>query len=140
MVLKAFLAALMLAAGPSFADTLATDVDVRKFADGVMAKVARGDLAGAFATMKPYTIVPGTEFDAMVLNSKSLRDQYGARFGKSVGFEFVEQKRVGGTLLRLTYIEKTEKHVLPWNLYFYKGPNGWVLNSFNWHDRMQDLF
>jgi hypothetical protein len=140
MVLKSLVVVVMLAAAPALADTLATDADVRKLADSAMSRVGRGDIAGAFAALKPYTIVPATEFDAMTLASKSQRDQYGARFGKAVGFEFVEQKRVGSSLLRLTYMEKTEKHVLPWYLYFYKGPSGWVLNSFTWNDRMQDLF
>jgi hypothetical protein len=121
------------------AATLQTDADIRAFADGVMAKVAKGDLPGAFATMKPYVIIPPTEFDAAALQSKSQRDLVGNRFGKTIGFEFIGEKRSGQSLLKLTYIEKTERHALPWIFFFYRTPKGWVLNSFFWHDRMPDL-
>ena len=140
MTLRGLLFALLLSATSARADTLKTEVDVRKFADSVMAKVGEGDIGAAFAIMKPYTIVPATEFDAMTLNSKSARDQFGSRYGRSIGFEYVCERKVGESLLRLTYMEKTEKHVLPWYFYFYKGSNGWVLNSFLWNNRMSDLF
>ena len=125
--------------GTAHAATLQTDADVRAFADRVMAQVAKADLPGAFAEMKPYTIVPPAEFDAAALQSKSQRDMVGTRFGATIGYEFIGEKRSGQSLLKLTYIEKTEHHALPWIFYFYRAPNGWVLNSFNWHDRMPDL-
>lgn len=121
------------------AATLQTDADIRALADSVMAKVAKADLPGAFAVMKPYTIIPPTEFDAAALQSKSQRDLVGTRFGATIGYEFIGEKRSGQSLLKLTYIEKTELHALPWIFYFYRTPNGWVLNSFFWHDRMPDL-
>jgi hypothetical protein len=125
--------------GTAHAATLQTDADARAFADRVMAKVAKADLPGAFAEMKPYTIVPPAEFDAAALQSKSQRDMVGTRFGATIGYEFIGEKRSGQSLLKLTYIEKTEHHALPWLFYFYRTPKGWVLNSFNWHDRMPDL-
>ena len=136
-----FLATLLLALGLGTAQaaTLADEAAIRSFADGVMAKVGKGNQTGAFAAMKPYTIIPSSEFDAMVLQSKAQRDQFGARYGKPVGYEFISLKRTGQSLLKLTYIEKTEHHALPWLFYFYRGPKGWVLNSFLWHDRMPDL-
>jgi hypothetical protein len=76
----------------------------------------------------------------MALNSQSQRDQFGARYGAAAGNEFIAQKKVGDSLLRLVYIEKTERHALPWTFIFYRGPKGWVLNSFNWNDRLPDLF
>ena len=133
------LLALLLAAGSAQAATLQTDAEIRGFADRVMAKVAEGDLPGAFAVMKPYTIIPPTEFDAAALQSKSQRDLVGTRFGATIGYEFIAEKRSGQSLLKLTYIEKAERHALPWIFYFYKTPSGWVLNSFFWNDRMPDL-
>jgi hypothetical protein len=90
--------------------------------------------------MKPYIVVPPAEFDAMTLTSKAQRDQAGARYGAPVGYEFVRKSTVGESLLKLTYIEKTDRHALPWMFFFYRTPKGWVLNSFFWNDRMPDLF
>jgi len=122
------------------AQSLKTEADVRAAADKVMATLASGGVKAAFATMKPYIIVPAAEFDAVVLQSQAQRDQVGTRFGKAVGTEFISQKKVGESLIKLTYIEKTEKHALPWEFYFYKTPNGWVLNSFRWNDNLPGLF
>ena len=130
----------ILGQGFAYADTLQTESEMRAFADRVMAKVGSGDLAGAFALMKPYTIVPAAEFDAMTLASKAQRDQVGARFGPAVGYEYIRKSTAGESLLKFTYIEKTERHALPWMFYFYHSPKGWVLNSFIWNDRMVDLF
>ncbi len=124
----------------SSAATFKSEAEIRAHADRVMTKVAAGNLTGAFADMKPYVIVPPDEFDAMALNSKSQRGQFGARYGTPVGYEFIAQKKMGDSLLRLIYVEKTERHALPWTFVFYRGPKGWVLNSFSWHDRLPDLF
>lgn len=126
--------------GHSFADTIKAEPDIKPFTENVMGKVAKNDLIGAFSAMKPYVIIPEAEFQSAVLNSKAQRDQFGARYGKTIGYEYIGQKKLGESLIRYTYIEKTEKHALPWIFYFYKGPAGWVLNSFIWNDQMQQIF
>ena len=140
-MLRAILLAMaMCLSAASSAETLKSEGDVRALGDRVMASLVKGGTSAAFETMKPYTIVPESEFQSMALASKSQRDQFGGRYGKTIGFEFIGVKKVGEPLLRLTYIEKTEKHALPWMFYFYKTPNGWALNSFQWTDRMPQLF
>lgn len=137
--LMSLLVLLVLALNIANADTLPAEPDVRKFADSVMAKVGSGDLTGAFAAMKPYTIVPPSEFDVMALTSKSQRELVGGRYGAPAGYEFIGETKAGASLLKLTYIEKTEHHALPWMFFFYRSPNGWVLNTFLWHDQVQNL-
>ena len=122
------------------ADTLKNEGDLRALGDRVMSALTTRGVSAAFEAMKPYALVTGAEFDSLSLASKSQRDQFGSRYGKTIGFEFISQTRVGESLIRLTYIEKTEKHALPWVFYFYKTPTGWALNSFVWNDRMQQLF
>ena len=113
---------------------------MRQLADKVMALAGKGDLPAAFQLMKPYVAIPESEFEGMSLQSKSQRDQFGFRYGKSVGHEFIGEKKVGQSLLRLTYIEKTDKHAMPWMFMFYRTPEGWTLNGFVWHDKVQQLF
>ena len=138
-----FLAFLVLATvvfNGAHADALKAEADIRPFIDSVMEEVGSGDLGAAFALMKPYTIVPSSEFEAMASNSKAQREMVGSRLGAAAGYEFVDQAKVGKSLLRLTYIEKTQRHALPWMFYFYRSPEGWVLNSFVWNDNMPGLF
>ena len=140
MLRASVLAAVMCVSGASWADTLASEADTRMLGDRVMAALVKDGVSGAFDAMKPYVLVSESEFQSIALASKSQREQFGGRFGKTIGFEFIGVKKVGGSLIRLTYIEKTEKHALPWMFYYYKTPNGWALNSFVWNDRMPQLF
>jgi hypothetical protein len=121
------------------AATLKTE-ELEAFTTKVMTKVGKGDFAGAFADMKPYLIVPEAEFETLKAATKSQRDLVGGRFGKAVGYECFKIENRGESLARITCIEKTEKHGLPWRFFFYRSPKGWVLNSFYWNDQLPSLF
>ena len=140
MIRAMLFAAAMFSSGAALADTLKAESDLRSLGDQVMAAVVKGGMSPAFEAMKPYVLIPESEFQSLALASKSQRDQFGARYGKTIGYEFIGQRKLGESLIRLTYIEKTEKHALPWMFYFYKTPSGWALNSFSWNDRMPQLF
>ena len=124
----------------TIAGSLKDEKDIRAFATGVMEKVGKGDLDGAFNALKPYVALSSTEIDSVAIQSKAQREQYGKRYVESIGFEFIDEKKVGESLIRLRYIEKTDKHALPWLFYFYKTPEGWTLNAFNWNDQFNQLF
>lgn len=130
---------LLLLSSAAMAATLASEVEMRAFADKVMTQVGQGDLPGAFAVMKPYVVVPDAELQSWQLKTKVLRDQIGGRYGQQIGYEFIGAKKAGESVMRYVYIEKTERHALPWYFIFYKSPSGWVLNSFFWNDSIQQL-
>ena len=131
---------LFAACGSSFADVIESDAQLMKYSEGIMAKVGRGDLDGAFAAMKPYLVIPDAEFQALIVNTRAQRGQAATRYGKVVGAECVTQKKAGQSVARVICLEKTEKHALPWMFYFYQSPKGWVLNSFVWNDNLPSLF
>lgn len=131
---------LITAVGSAHADSLESELQYLKLTESLMAKVAQGDLDGAFQAMKPYLVVPAAEFDALVAQTKAQRGMAGARYGKAVGWECLEHRKVGQSIARVTCFEKTEKHALPWLFYFYKSPRGWILNSFTWNDNLPSLF
>lgn len=133
-------AAVFLFAAAASAETVADENAAKELTDKIMTNVGTGDLGAAFNRMKPYVPISPTEIDNAAVKSKALRAQYGERYGKSEGFEFVDSKKVGNSLLRLRYIEKTENHALPWIFYFYKTQEGWVLNSFDWNDIYKSFF
>jgi hypothetical protein len=134
------LAIALLASSQVSADALKTEADVRLHADKIMVKVANGDLSGAFEVLKPYVVISESEFQSAALQSKAQREQYSNRYGKSIGYELFKEKRMGESLIRFVYGEKTERHVLPWIFVYYKTSSGWVLNSFMWNDQVATLF
>jgi len=124
----------------SRADVFKSEEQLQSFAEAAMAKVGKGDFDGAFGSMKPFMVLPQAELDSLVVNTRVQRGMVGARFGKVVGYECLGAKKVGQSLIKVTCIEKTENHALPWLFYFYKAPRGWVLNSFTWNDNLPSLF
>jgi len=138
-VLAVLLAAFLLA-GSAGADTLKSEAELRPFADRVMTTLVKTGMPAAYEMLKPYLLLPESEFQSALRNSKSQRDQFGVRYGKSLGYELVGSRKVGESLVRIVYVEKTEKHPLPWTFYFYKTPAGWVLNGFHWNDQVPALF
>lgn len=131
---------MLLMSNNTFADTLKDAKAIRTFSDSMMAKVANGDVDGAFSSMKPYVGLSGIEVDSAAVQSKVRIEKYGQRYGNSVGFEFIDEKAVGNSLIRLRYIEKTTKHALAWMFYFFKTDKGWTLNRFRMYEDFDMLF
>jgi len=123
-----------------FADTLKDEAEVREFADDVVETAVVDGVATAISKMKPYVQLDEEELNSLAVQSKDQRDGAGDTLGKSVGYEFVGAKQVGTSLLRLQYIEKTERHAFPWDFYFYRTEEGWTLNDFYWHGDLRRLF
>jgi hypothetical protein len=122
------------------AATLESKDAAKKLTDQIMAKVASGDIEGGLLMMKPYLIIPESEFNVMVEQSKLQLPVMQGRFGKIIGSEFIKEKSVGKSLLQIVQIQKFEKHIMRWNFIFY-GPNGkWVLNTFNFDDKIHAMF
>ena len=132
--------ALCAAALTARADTLKSDADVKAFGDRVMAAVAGAGLPAAISVMRPYVVISETELQNALLKMQAQREQLGPRYGKTTGFEYIGTKRLGQSLLRLTYIEKTERQALPWMFHFYRSANGWILSSFIANDLSSELF
>jgi hypothetical protein len=133
-------AVLLVLSTSAFAATLKDAGEARKLSDQVMAKVAAGDTEAALRLTKPYLIIPDSEFETMVGQMKLQAPVMAARFGSTIGAEFVRQDAIGDSLFRVTYIQKFEKHPMRWVFYFYKGKEGWVLNTFRTDDVIQQLF
>jgi len=105
-----------------------------------MSKVAAGNLDSAIAEVKKYTIVPEVEIDSSLGQFKLQLPVIAQRFGASVGAEFVREEKMGESLLRITYLHRFDKHAMRWMFYYYRGSQGWVLNTFRFDDNILALF
>ncbi|MDP2929035.1 MAG: hypothetical protein Q8O01_03095 [Candidatus Omnitrophota bacterium] len=125
---------------PVFGATLPDENAAKDLGDKIMAKVSSGDIENAFNLMKPYAPVSATEIDSAAVQTKAALEQYGKRYGEPIGFELIDSKKLGDSLLRIRYVAKMKNNALPWVFIFYKGANGWTLNDFKWKDTVLDLF
>lgn len=131
---------LMLTTAAASAATLESKDAAKKLTDQIMIKVASGDIEGGFLLMKPYLIIPESEFNVMVEQTKLQLPAIQGRFGKILGSEFISEKVAGKSLLKIVQIQKFEKHIMRWNFIFYSPDGRWVLNTFNFDDNIRSVF
>lgn len=122
------------------AESFSSIAAAKEFTNNVMTKVSTGDIQGGLKMIKPYSVIPSAEFDAMVGQSALQLPVITQRFGGPLGQEFISEAKVGDSLVKLIYLQKYERHAMRWNFYLYKGGSGWVINTFNFDDRIHELF
>jgi hypothetical protein len=89
--------------------------------------------------LKPYWVFPEDELDNLAAQTATQRANIEGRFGRSLGYELVRREAVGDFLLRLTHVEKTERHALRWLFTFYKPADAWIVSGLTWDDRISAL-
>jgi hypothetical protein len=112
----------------------------RDLAERVMQRVAKDDIEGGLATLKPYWLLGPGEFDAIAEKVKLQLPLIRQRFGKAIGYELIRNEKVGTSLLQFTYLQRFEKHAARWIFIFYRGEKDWLLNSFWFDDNTRALF
>ena len=93
-ILVFFCVMLLIASTAAFAKTLTDENAAQDLSTKIMVKVAKGDLSAAFKMMKPYTFIGSAEIDAIVIQSKAFREKSGQKNGESLGYEFIDSKKV----------------------------------------------
>lgn len=142
LAVAALLLWLMATPAHAQAEALKSEADVQKFTVRVMSAVGRGELEAAYTALKNYSVLPAAEIDAGLQQSQSQRAQpmFAERYGKTDGYDLIGKRKLGSSMLRFIYIEKTERQPLPWVFHFYQGPRGWVLNEFGWDANAAALY
>jgi len=113
---------------------------LRELSRMVMTKVIAGDDAGAMELVRPNLPVPKSEFEELRSKTIEGRKLIMGRFGKPLTFKLVREERVSDFLIRLTYVEKREIHLVRWQFILYKPKAEWRLNAFSWDDNAGMLF
>lgn len=133
-------AILLCSTTPSMADTLASTADARHFTDQIMNKVGRGDTETALQQLEPYLVISSEELESVIAQMKVQQPTMLQRFGRSIGSEFIQEDKVGANLYRLIYMQRFEQHAMRWSFIYYRGSNGWVLDTFKTKDEIGEFF
>lgn len=112
----------------------------KKVCEEVMILVGNGKIDEALKTLEPYWLFGRSEFDKVYIHTINQMELVKPRFGKIIGYEFVREEMINDTIMRLTYIQKFERHAIRWIFLFYKPDDKWLLNSFTWDDKISQLF
>ena len=116
-----------------------SETETRAFSDKVMREVATGNLKGGFdQIVAAYTVVPKVELDGLISQAMLQVPLMEARFGKSIGYEFISESRAGDSVIKYVYLHKFEKHAIVWQFVFYRPNQTWLINSFKYSDSILD--
>ena len=127
-------------AGELQAKVFASKEDVKIKIEEFMKLIGVDEVDEAFQVLKPYWIFPENEWTQLQIETNQDMAMVEPRFGQSLGYDFVREEIVEDTVLRLTYIQKRERHLTRWIFVFYKPYDRWILNACLWDDEIVALF
>src|SRR4051812_2009253 len=92
-VVKSFIWGSLIFATIASAQTsaLASEKELRPFADKVMQRVGQSDFDGAFKLMQPYASVSEADFKGVVNKSQQEMASHFQQYGATVGYEFIQE-------------------------------------------------
>lgn len=114
--------------------------EVRKTSEGIVASVAAGNYAGAIKELRPFSVIPATDFDVFEAQFNSQLANLLRQFGSATGYEFVREEKMGTRLARQQFLVFHEKSALRWVFIFYKTEKGWVISHFAFDGNAMSFF
>lgn len=89
------LLATLAASHNTYADTFKSEEELVIFTNKVMTEMSKGNIGTALLYLKPYVILPESDFQSSLEGTKSQRELYASRLGKDVGYECFKPKKIG---------------------------------------------
>ncbi len=121
-------------------ESLSNKDATQALAKEVMESVSKDKLKEGLLKLRPYTVAPVAEFDVQMGQMDLQVSAIAQRFGKSLGYDFVEEEQLGESLVQYVYLQKFEKHILVWRFIFYKPNQEWLLNTWYFNGDVKPLF
>jgi hypothetical protein len=106
----------------------------------IMGKVADDNIESAIFLMRPFFRLPDAEFKILLEQSKLQIPMIKSRFGTPLEHELIEQRFIGKSLMRIVHLQKYKYHAMRWMFVFYNPDGSWYINSFNFDDKIKELF
>ena len=114
---------------PAVSASVPTKGEAQQLCEAFLKEVIAGDVESAFAVVTPHMPLPESELSSLELQTIKQLGLIGPRFGKVISYKFVKEENVGDFIVRYTFVEQFDRHVLRWTFLFYRPQNGWLLNS-----------
>ena len=114
--------------------------DVRALTQRSMDHVLAGKVDDVFIELLPHRPLPENELSMLRMQTLTQRNLVGERFGDSIGIVRVNERIIADSTVRITFIEKFERHVVRWVFTYYKPEDQWLVNSIVWDDDIDALF
>jgi hypothetical protein len=90
--------------------------------------------------LKPYWPMNPVSIDNLAVQAKQQWGLISDNYGKKIDVEYIRTETIGKSLIKYTHLVRFEKYALRFETILYNSPNGWVITSFNFDDKIGELF
>ena len=113
---------------------------IEKETSRVMNVIKSGDVSKAFDDLRDFWPISDDEFEIGKRQTLQAIKRLQKRFGLPVDIVHINSSNIADTFVKINYFVKYSEHAIQWEFYFYKGPNGWLLNTVDTNDNIKKLF
>jgi len=131
---------LLLAPCAAFPADFANLNEARRMAEQAVGLFSEEKFVEGYDLLKPYWPLPAAEVDNMANQTLQQWPVIKARFGASLGVEFVSQTDVGNSLSQVIILQKFQNHAIRWVFVLYKPQKRWMINGVFFDDQLKELF
>ncbi len=121
-------------------ETLSTWSDAIDLVNNSASAFVQGNYEAAYSRMQPYWPIAGEDVDRVLTRTADLMPDVIDQYGDPVDFHILRETLVGEHLGRLEVLIRCEVYGIRLVYEFYRAPDGWVLTSFLWNERLGDFF
>ena len=103
-------------------------------AEAFLARLGKGEIAAAYDDLfagSPLVAEKAQAVDAVKRQTEAGLPLY----GKPIGFDLQNEKPFGDSIVRLTYIQRLEKHLVIWRFWFYRPGSAWYVDNVIFNDQ-----
>lgn len=135
------LVALSLAAGgPQPTGQLTSEGQTREFTERFLRTLETARAFDAFQLLRPVMNDPGTDIDQMRNTTDQQIMQARNTYGKSIGHELIDTKRLGESFIRYDYLFRLERSALHFRIIYYRGRNNYTPVALFFSEDLEQLF
>ncbi len=107
----------------------------RAKAETLFSTIIGGDASKAFDGLLAGSVIAEKQSGAAYTLRNQLESGMRA-YGRPVGFDLVEEKTFGPSLVRFVYIFRLEKYPLVWEFFFYRTGDAWLPIEVRFNDQI----
>ena len=104
-------------------------------AETLFSTIIGGDTSKAFDGLLAGSVIADKQSGA-AYNLRSQLENGMRLYGRPVGYDLVEEKTFGPSLVRFVYILRLEKYPLIWEFFFYKSGDAWQPIEVRFNDQL----
>jgi hypothetical protein len=130
---------LLMTGGIAHAGAVADERAAADLVTTAMNTLGAKGVRGVFETVAPYWNRSKAELESVISDSEVKRENGRAEYGEYLGFEKIDERKVGASLFMVRVLEKTQKRAVVWYFSFYKPKDSWILWSCYWDPKFESL-